>query len=204
MNSRFILRHLFRSAPRALSPALHLSLPEPKGSVIKWCIRWDASARWFTTHLLSCVSFPDTQPSTHGKPPMQEWSQLLCSHLFIVIYWTSIWTVIHRTQTALIATTATSFPDSPLWQPSMIISCRNARSKTSGNSRGMELISVFFTGSIMFQICHDVTLFFLLWGHASRIKKSNLQNVSKINNNTRASRDIVFPLSPYTVLVSFI
>lgn len=105
------------SLPPPRSPLFSL---RAKGSVIKWCIMWNASARLCTMHLF-CYS--SRHSLTQGKPLMQKWPQLLCSHLFIVMHWTPICTVFHKTQTGLIATTTSRFPEASFWQPSMIISC---------------------------------------------------------------------------------
>lgn len=110
----------FISVLVSLPPRSPLFSLRAKGSVIKWCIMWNASARLCTMHLF-CYS--SRHSLTQGKPLMQKWPQLLCSHLFIVMHWTPICTVFHKTQTGLIATTTSRFPESSFWQPSMIISC---------------------------------------------------------------------------------
>lgn len=92
-----------------------------------------------------------------GKHPMQEWTQLLCSYLFIVINWTSICTVFHKTQTALIATTSKSFPDSVLWHPSMTICCSFKVLKKDFTLGHTYHTMYFLHDSVIFYICHDAS-----------------------------------------------
>ncbi len=135
---------------------------------------------------------------------MQEWSQLLCSHLFIVIYWTSICTVFHKTQTGLIATTSTSFPDSILWHPSMITSCCTALGTSSASFKGRlytttyipwhELINFLYWQSNILDLPWCQVLHFL-WRHSSYKKTDS--NFAPLNQNQQLCLVIISGASCY-------